>query len=78
VRKIPERLLDIQDAIARIMKYTKEGRYTKMSLPPGAFTLVFTLNIAMLSIMQDHYILIVPAALAGLAAALSKNPACIS
>ena len=42
----------------------------RWNLPPGAFTLVFTLNIAMLSIMQDHYILIVPAALAGLAADL--------
>jgi len=27
VRKIPERLRDIQEAIARIMKYTREGRY---------------------------------------------------
>ena len=27
MRKIPERLRDIQDAIARIMKYTREGRY---------------------------------------------------
>ncbi len=42
----------------------------RWTLQPGAFTLVFTLNITMLSIMQDHYILIVPAALAGLAADL--------
>ena len=27
MRNIPERLLDIQDAIARIMKYTQNGRY---------------------------------------------------
>jgi uncharacterized protein with HEPN domain len=27
VRKIPERLLDIQEAIERIMKYTRDGRY---------------------------------------------------
>jgi uncharacterized protein with HEPN domain len=27
VRNIPERLLDIQDAITRIMKYTWDGRY---------------------------------------------------
>ena len=27
MREIPERLRDIQDAIERIMKYTKEGRY---------------------------------------------------
>ena len=26
MRNIPERLLDIQEAIARIMKYTREGR----------------------------------------------------
>ena len=27
MRNIPERLLDIQDAITRIMKYTQNGRY---------------------------------------------------
>ncbi len=27
MRNIPERLLDIQDAIIRIMKYTRDGRY---------------------------------------------------
>lgn len=27
MRNIPERLRDIQDAIVRIMKYTREGRY---------------------------------------------------
>lgn len=27
MRNIPERLLDIQDAIERIMKYTQDGRF---------------------------------------------------
>ncbi len=39
-------------------------------LPIGTLTLVFTLNIAFLSFMQDHYLLILPAALAGFIADL--------
>lgn len=37
-------------------------------LPFGALTLLFTLNVTLLSFMQDHYILIIAAALAGLIA----------
>ncbi|HEY6406698.1 MAG TPA: hypothetical protein VIY29_04430 [Ktedonobacteraceae bacterium] len=40
----------------------------RWKLPFGAFTLVYTLNIALLSIMQDTYMMIVVAALAGLIA----------
>src|SRR5207244_1365399 len=42
----------------------------RWSLPFGTFTLMLTLNIAMLSFMQDHYFLIPIAALAGLVADL--------
>ena len=40
----------------------------RWALPFGSFTLVFTLNIALLSFMQDNYVLIIVAALAGLTA----------
>src|SRR5712692_4722270 len=39
-------------------------------LPFGSFTLVFTLNMVFLSFMQDHYLFILVAALAGLTADL--------
>lgn len=42
----------------------------RWALPFGALTLVFTLNMTFLSFMQDHYLLILVAALAGLAADL--------
>ena len=42
----------------------------RWKLPLGALTIVFTLNITLLSFMQDHYILIIPAALAGFVADL--------
>ncbi len=40
----------------------------RWSLPFGALTLVFTLNMALLSFMQDHYLMILVAAVAGLTA----------
>jgi len=42
----------------------------RWKLPFGALTIVFTINITLLSFMQDHYFLIFPAALAGFIADL--------
>jgi hypothetical protein len=53
----------LQSIILMIFVLLSVRRWT---LPFGAFTLIFTLNITLLSFMQDHYFLILVAALAGL------------